>query len=244
MKKSTPVIISALVIYIGLLPTPCGAREQLLRINCTLHSPYETFFFELVKEICDRNHIEVERNTPPVGRSLIHVNEGIDDGDGPRISGLSSTFPNLIKIPEPFGEFIFGAFAKSEKITVDGWSSLKDLNVAYVLGWKIFDNHVTAARSVTKVKNKDLLFGMLDAGRADVALLTKLAGYAAIQKSNLENMRFLEPPLAIEPNFLYLHKRHQRLAPNLAQTLREIKTDGTYQRLYRKIISPDLPEQH
>lgn len=242
MNNKIFLVLTALTICASCFASPSGAGQEPLRINCTLHSPYEAFFFRMVEEICARHDVPVKRNTPPVGRSLIHVNQGIDDGDGPRISGLTATYPNLIQVPEPFGDFIFGAFATSKKEHIDGWSSLKELNVAYIHGWKIFDLHVTDAKSITKVRNKDLLFGLLDAGRTDVALLTKLAGYAQIQRMGLENIHFIEPPLAVEPNYLYLHNRHRVLAAELAETLKTLKQNGTYHRIYQEMISPYLPQ--
>lgn len=242
MVKKISFMTAALILGAFFLTSADGAEPNRLRINCTLHSPYEIFFFRLVEEVCSRNHITVERHTPPVGRSLIRVDQCIDDGDGPRILGLETTYPNLVRVPEPFGDFVFGAFAKSGDIAVEGWSSLESLNVAYIHGWKIFDAQVTAAKSITKVRNKDLLFGLLEAGRTDVALITRLAGYAEIQRLGLTGIRFIEPPLAVEPNFLYLCKKHRELAPRLARTLRDLKRDGTYRRIYGEIISPYLSD--
>lgn len=241
MKRKYIIILTAMICIL-FSPFVYGTEQNHLNINCTIHSPYEAFFFRLVEEICSRNNIAVTRNTPPVGRSLIHVNEGIDDGDGPRIGGLAKTYPNLIRVTEPFGEFIFGAFTKDKKVKIDGWSSLMNVNVAYIHGWKIFDNKVTTAKSITKVKNKDLLFRLLDANRTDVVLVTKLSGYGMIQELGLKEIRFIEPPLAVEPNFLYLHNSHKTLVPKLSRTLKELKQDGTYKRLYHEMISPYLPK--
>ena len=234
------IFISALWIFS--FPFLSGAGQNHLKINCTIHSPYEAFFIRLVEEICARNNISVSSGTPPVGRSLMNVNQGIDDGDGPRIGGLSLTYPNMVCVPEPFGNFVFGAFAKKKGIRIDGWNSLSDLNVAYVTGWKIFDYHVTKAKSITKVKNKNLLFRLVDADRTDVALITKLSGYAVIRKLHLKGIRFLEPPLAVVPNYLYLNKRHEALVPKLSETLKKLKEDGTYQRLRDEIMSSHQAE--
>ena len=243
MRKSTVI---AAIIFVFASLSPCtGIAEQLkLRINCTIHSPYEAFFVRLLEEICLRNNIVLQRCTPPIGRSLINVNQGKDDGDGPRIAGLSTAFPNIVCVPEPFGEFHFGAFAKSPKFQINGWAGLTGLNVAYIHGWKIFDNQVKSAKSITKVKNKDLLFKLLDMGRTDVAMITKSAGYEMVQKLNLKRIRFIHPPLAIKPNFLYLHKRHKDLAFRLAQILRDMKQKGTYDQLYKQMLSPYLTQEN
>ena len=237
-RKEVCVICLAMMIWIAFITDSFGTERNHLRINCTIHSPYEAFFFRLVEEICFQNSITVEQNTPPVGRSLINVNQGIDDGDGPRIDGLSSTYPNLIFIPESFGNFTFGAFAKDEDIKIDGWASLAKLNIAYIHGWKIFDSNIESAISITKVKNAESLFKLLDANRADAVLITKLAGYAMVQKLGLKNIKFIEPPLASKPNYLYLHKRHKDLSQVLAQTLRKLKSNGTYDKIYSEMLSP------
>lgn len=242
LMKLIKIIILALII--GNISIPMGiAGERLhLNINCTIHSPYESFFFRLIEEICSRNNISVQRNTPPVGRSLIHANQGIDDGDGPRIEGLESAYPDLIRIPEPFGDFIFGAFTRDKGIRIDGWPSLSKLNIAYINGWKIFETQAIAAKSITKVNDQEILFRLLDAGRADAVLITELAGYAVIRNLGLKGIRFVTPALAVKPNYLYLHKRHKGLVPIMTQTLKQIKQDGTYERLHNEIILPFLPE--
>jgi polar amino acid transport system substrate-binding protein len=217
-----------------------GAEKTTLRINCTLHSPYEVFFFRLVEEIAARNGVFVERNTPPVARALSNVNDGIDDGDGPRIAGLEVSYPDLVRVDEPFGDFVFGAFARSGDIRIKDFSSLAPLNVAYIHGWKIFEDHVKKTKSMARVKNAQQLFQLLDAGRADVALMTEIGGYAVIGEMKLEGIRFIKPPLAVMPNYLYLNRRHQKLASGFAGTLRTMKKDGTYDRLYREIIASDI----
>ena len=240
MKKIAGLV---LIFWMALLPDLSVAEPVHLKINCTIHSPYEAFFFRMVEEICSQISISVERNDPPVGRSLINVNSGLQDGDGPRIGGLSSTYPNLIHIPEPFGSFSFGAFSQSDQIKIDGWESLSGLNVAYIHGWKIFDNHVKTAKTITKVKNADLLFTLLENKRTDVVLISKLAGYGTIRKLGLKGVQFIEPALAIEPNFLYLNKRHEHLVPILTETLKKMKQDGTYEKIYAEMISPWLSEK-
>jgi len=217
-----------------------GEEKPTLRINCTLHSPYEVFFFRLVEEVAARNGVAVQRNTPPVARALTNVDEGIDDGDGPRIAGLTANYPNLVRVAEPFGDFVFGAFARSGDMRISDWSSLASFNVAYIHGWKIFDENVKTTKTTNRVKNAQQLFQLLDAGRTDAALMTKMGGYAVIEELKLKGIRFIEPPLAVTPNYLYLNRRHRKLAARFAETLREMKKDGAYDRLYREIIAPYL----
>lgn len=240
VKNATGLFVLLALLIVS--PKTVDAEQAHLRINCTFHSPYEQFFFRIVQEMGDRSGISIERGEPPVGRSLIQVHEGMDDGDGPRIAGLSRSYPNIIAVPEPIGHFHFGAFARNDEIVLNGWDGLSNLNVAYIIGWKIFDINVVKAKSIVKVKNADLLFKLLDADRTDVALMTKISGYAAVNRLGLRDIHFIEPPLAVEPNYLYLNKKHERLIPDLVAALKDIKEDGAYKRLYEEIILTNMPE--
>jgi ABC-type amino acid transport substrate-binding protein len=41
--------------------------------------------------------------------------------------------------------------------------------------------------------------------------------------------------------FIYLHRKYESLAPRLAKALAEVRSDGTWQRLYEEIIKPLEP---
>ena len=125
----------------------------------------------------------------------------------PRIAGLEKSYPNLIRIPESFGVFNFVAFGKDPKIHIKGWESLIPFNVAYIHGWKIFDLKVPLTKSIVKVKNKEILFSLLDHGRTDLVLITRPSGLSMIRKMKLTGIYALESPLEITPIFLYLHKK-------------------------------------
>ena len=45
----------------------------------------------------------------------------------------------------------------------------------------------------------------------------------------------LSPSLKDVDMYLYLNKKHQALVPRLSQALRELKTDGTYNRILSTI---------
>jgi len=139
--------------------------------------------------------------------------------------------------------FFATPFSKDSTIQIKGWESLEPFNVAYIHGWKIFDQYATGAKSIVKVKNKTLLFNLLDGNRTDLVLLTRIAGLETIQRMNLRGIVPLEAPLAVKPMFLYLHKKHKSLLPYFNTTLQEIKKDGTYQKLSEEILVPFLSKK-
>ncbi len=235
MKK---LILSFITIFMISIFAGTLQAQQSLRINSTIHSPSEAIFVKNLEEVFKRLGIQMIRQTPPVGRALLNVNEGIDDGDGPRLKLIEGLFPNMIRVPESFGNFHFVAFSNSVTVKTSSWESLVPYHIAYIHGWKLFDAHVVGAKSVTKVKNAELLFKLLQKKRTELVLTSLVSGLSYIQESNLQGIELMEPSLLIEPKFLFLHKKHKDLVPRIASTLREMKKDGTYQLNYEEILKP------
>ena len=72
---------------------------------------------------------------------------------------------------------------------------------------------------------------MLDAGHIDLALYTRADGIALIRTMGLSSIAPLSPALTDVDMYLYLHQRHEALVPKLANVLREMKSDGTYNKI-------------
>ena len=60
---------------------------------------------------------------------------------------------------------------------------------------------------------------------------TRTDGIALARGMGLAKVVPLSPALKDVDMFLYLHRRHETLVPRLAQALREMKADGSYQRI-------------
>ena len=169
----------------------------------------------------------------PSERSLQSADNGEVDGEGLRVAGLSDQYRNLIQVPERYISVSFVAFArKPVELSVNqSWASLKPHRIAFITGWKMFEANATGARVVTKVNGPEQLFRMLENDRIDLALYTRRGGEDLIRKLGMSSIVALEPSLQEVDMHLYLHRKHQLLVPRLAQTLREMKTDGTHGRI-------------
>ena len=182
----------------------------------------------------------------PTERSITNADLGITDGEFPRISGLRSIYPNLRIVPEKIVDFEFVAFTWRTDIQITDWSSCKPYNVAIVTGWKILEANLADVKSLIRVQNQQLLFTLLAKHRADIVVYSRFEGYEMIRKFDLKSILALEPPLAKREMFLYLHKEHLPLIPEIAKQLRSIKHDGTYDRIFKKtlgIYSMDATER-
>ncbi len=175
----------------------------------------------------------------PSERSLQLANQGEIDGEGLRVAGLSQQYPNLVQVPERFIGISFVAFTKDAMINLDrGWESLKPHRVAFITGWKMFEANATGARSVTKVEKPEQLFRMLESGRIDLALYTRADGVALIRSMGLASIAPVVPALKEVDMYLYLNRRHEALVPRIAEALRTMKADGTYNRILFPILAP------
>ena len=54
------------------------------------------------------------------------------------------------------------------------------------------------------------------------------------------NIFHLEPPLASRKMYLYVHKGHAELVPEIANALQSMKDDGSYERIVSDSTDPYL----
>lgn len=184
----------------------------------------------IVKGAFARAGVEVALQQLPSERGLVMADAGQVDGDANRISGLETAYPNLLRVPECNMIYEFTAFALRPDVSVRHWDDLRHYTVAYIIGWKIYDENVRASSTV-KVATPENLFALLRAGRVDVVLYYRLGGLYYARKLGLANLRPLDPPLATREMYMYLNRRHADLLPRLADALRDMKKDGGYQRI-------------
>lgn len=175
----------------------------------------------------------------PSERSLMSANRGEVDGEGLRVAGLSKQYPELVQVAESYVRVSFVAFAKDAGIDVSrGWESLKPHRIAFINGWKLFESHAAGARAVTKVDTAEQIFRMLAAERVDLGLYTLADGQALVRSMGLPAIVPLTPALQEVELYLYLHRRHAALVPRLEQALRDMKSDGSFERISKSIYTP------
>jgi polar amino acid transport system substrate-binding protein len=205
----------------------------------------ETGFYDLVvREAFRRINQQIDIDHLPTERSITNADSGITDGEFPRISGLEKLYPSLVRVPEKITDFEFVAFSKHHGIEMTSWDALQPYDVAIVRGWKVLEENIPNTRSLVRTKNQILLFNLLASDRADIAVYSRLEGYAVIRSLGLEGVVALEPPLAVREMFLYLNKKHEQLVTPLANALREMKQDGAYTEIKNRTLGTYLQKGH
>ena len=194
------------------------------------------FLEEVATEAFARAGYDLKIVILPAERVLVNANQGIEDGNLFRIAGLTKAYPNLIQVPEKFFESEFVGYVRGTPPNVTDWSGLAPFEVGYINGWKIFENNVTAARDVVKVRSADQLFGLLANDRADIVLYERWQGLWLARKMGLADVTAIEPPFVTMDMFMYLHKKHIALVPDVAAALKEMKADGTYRAIFERTL--------
>lgn len=230
MKRRT--LLNFVIFTLCLPSTLLFAQENPIRLNTAFAPPVRTIFESVMKEAFKRNGLDVVVQAPPAERALQQANDGADDGDGPRIEGLSAKYPNLVMVPEKVIDTEFVAFTKSAKFEPTNWDSVKPYRVGVVTGWKILETNLAGSKSLEKVADAEALFRLLANDRIDVAVIGKLDGMSAIKKMNLTGITALSPPLVVKPMYLYLNKKHEDLVPKIDSALKQMKSDGTFKKIF------------
>jgi len=243
IKRLAWLIFCGLNLTLGLTLTPACAAEKIVLSSGVLE-PYTTpdrkgFLDQLIVAVFREIGMEAELLIYPTAteRGMLNANEGMDDGLAMRVVGLETQYPNLIRVPEDVAVNDFVASTIGPRFATDGWDSLSPYVVTYIIGWKVFEQNVPKGKEITLVRDADQLFGLLKTGRADVALYERWQGLAKSRAMGLK-LQVFEPPLVRTKMYMYLHKKHATLVPQVAAALLKLKQNGTYQRILDSTLKP------
>ncbi|MES9933168.1 MAG: transporter substrate-binding domain-containing protein [Candidatus Sedimenticola sp. PURPLELP] len=239
MKRTIALILFLLLLSPGF---NIAGENAPFKLNITLTAPLGTqdrqgFLDLVVTEMLHRVGYMPDFEFAHEERGLRALDQGLDDGNLPRVAGLERIYPNIRQVPGKVMDFNFQVFSKNPDVVIDDWESLQNYDVAFVTGWKILEKNIKA-RTITKVSTSDQLFLLLDRDRTQLVIYEKWQGLELIRKLGLKGIVALEPPLITKEVFLYVNKRHETLVPKLAHALEQMKIDGSYQRIEDRILGP------
>ena len=235
-----------------LLAVLCGMRlshaeekgTEIIYIGSTFRAPLSSpdekgIIDQLVKNAFKQIGREARIVHLPAERSLINANRGINDGDLLRVEGIDKLYPNLVRVPVPLIDFEFVAFTKQSIPALSGWKSLEPYSVGIIRGWKILETNLAEIAFLTKVENAEILFLLLESDHADIVIYDRIQGYGVIRKLKLSNIQVMEPPIITKPMFLYLHKKHRALIPEIEKALIQLIQDGSHELIKAAALPTD-----
>ena len=235
--------------YLGIIPllllhyAAIAEDKKFLTLNTTTKPPLSTpeqqgFLDQVAQNALSRFGIKVEILSLPAERALRDANAGVLDGELARVPGIEKTYSNLLFIPESLMDVEFTVFSIRHESVEPGWDGLKGHSVAFLNGWKILEKNVPGSAEITKVNSPSQLFNLLKLNRVDYIIYEKWGGIALAKSLKIDNVNVLSPPLAVRQLHMYLHNKHADLAGPLAEVLKQIKSDGTYQEIFKNTLEP------
>jgi len=238
-------LIAGLALWVSAV-APASAGDHVaktLYLNTGVGAPYTTpdrkgFLDQLVAELFARLGLEAQVMVyEATERGIINANKGIEDGLVLRVRGLEKAYPNLVMVPEKLIDNDFVAISVNHDFTTDSWASLAPYEVAYIIGWKIFESNLPPVRQIVTVADANQLFTVLEKDRTQVALYERWQGLWRLRNLGARG-RILEPPLARTEMFIYLHKDRQGLVGRVSAELAMMKADGSYRAIFERTLGP------
>lgn len=236
-------ILLIILISTLLLAHQTAIADKVLTFNTTGKTPLNNaqqtgFLDEISREAFKRIGYQIKTIQLPAERGLKNVNAGIEDGEMSRIAGLNKSYPNLLQVPEKIMDWEFVIFSIDPINLENGWSALDNKAVSFLNGWKILERNVPDSANALKVQNSEQLFSLLKKRRTDYVIYEKWCGLFLSKKQKLSNVKLRYPALAKKEMFLYLHKKHEALIPQVSDALKQMKKDGSYDKIFNKILKP------
>ncbi len=176
-------------------------------------------------------------HTESAQRALVLANtEG--DGDALRDSNIKKIAPqqteNLIQISEPILFLSMSVYTKKQNFQVKGWESLNGYNNGFRKGIKILEKKVPGRQSM--LPTSDRLFRMLATERLDTVLEWDLIALKMLKDLKLTTIKKLSPPIITSLAHMYIHKKHEALAPHISAALAQMKKDGAFLKIKEEIL--------
>lgn len=227
------------LVLFALIPPPSLYAGETLVLSTFEPSPFVISAARIVQEAYGRIHIKVEIVHLPGKRAVSMANKGQVDGEVFRIEGIDKEYTNLLMVPVHVTRTETMVFTKNVTFPVKGWESLRPYRIAFLLGFLMAEKN-TEGMDVFRSSTQAHPFKMLNYGRVQVVIDSRIGGMALIKRAGLTGIRPLEPPLNTIKVYHYLHKKHEKLLPEITKSLKEMHEQGIPQKIRHEVIDEFL----
>ncbi|MCJ8340033.1 MAG: ABC transporter substrate-binding protein [Pseudomonadales bacterium] len=227
-----------LVILFSLTHLPSRAVEEVtFTAGQPLNQNQPSIIVSILTEAFKRNGIRFKAVHYPSLRSLLYSSSGKLDGELQRVYDFHKVtdgkYPNLIRIESEMLTVWFAVFS-TKQIKFESWDDLKEFRVAYARGQKNLENIILQFMPTEKivVANNDIhAFKMLSEGLVDIAVSeSRLGGDLLAEQQQFSNITKIKELYPVRV-YSYIHNKHQQLAVKIADTIEQMKNDGSYAKI-------------
>ena len=223
-----------------------NANTLVLYSHQPSNVPSYQFLHRVYSELFSRIGFNIAIEHMPSARASSQAEQGIIDGQFGRIYQYQELYPNQIRVNVPVYTMTLMAFAhQQQNIRLENnWQSFKNqtYRVSYQRGM------IISEQNLKKYVRPDLLHSITDIEqgflklrhqRTDIFIYSSSGSYPYLLQPTLANT--IKPVGVMERKnvFLYLHKKHQSLVPQLTQALKAMRADGTIKQYCLQAFSID-----
>lgn len=225
-RQTLKIILLASVGELSIsLPQLARGQTSEWRFSTLLeHDPATVIAARIVSLAFQRLKLRVKIEQMPGERALRSSNNGELDGELYRRAGIEKDYPNLIMVPVPLMHYEIVAFSREPVLQIDGWESLRPYAIGFVKGIKIIEANTQGMR-IDPAPTLRQAFAKLMLGRSDVVLANRTSALAAIRMMDLRDVSPARQSLAKFPVYLYLHKKHLALLPQIQGSLQQLQDE-------------------
>lgn len=192
-------------------------------------------FSEVLKELYIRLGYTIEVISMPPQRAAEESSKGRVDGEVARIFNFNANCPQLVRIPTPYSSVDTIAFVRKDSgITSVTAAELKNYRVARIRG-VLNTNRLTAeVDQVFDFTSIETMMSFISMKRADIALVNRIGGMAALKAMNNHDIIPLESPVAQVKIYHFLNKKFDYIVPQLDSLISSMKESGELEQLIRQ----------
>jgi len=233
-------IVTTCLMLLVFTGTFVPAQEKLVFSTLPALNPIVRICEPIIQAAYKKMGIDAIVHHYPPARAIQLANEGHTDGELFRSIHMDGQFPNLVMVPVAITHADVMAFTTDLRFLVQGWESVRPYRIGIQRGFKLVEAR-TAGMNTYAANNVKHVFQMLAAGRVDVVITTRLSGLSTVKSLQLEGIHMLTPPLDQETLHHFLHKKYQRLVPQLAATLDVMCETGEIEAIITRVEQEMLP---
>ena len=220
------------VAIVGLLYAGPSYAQDTLEITTTDKSLYSKVTQPVVETAYQRAKINYQITALSNKRALMQFLRGDSDATLVRVAALKNDNPSLIRVEPSIIDIESVAFIKEgADVTLNSPADLANYSVVIVRGLLHGEKLAENSDKVSKVDTVDQTIKMVLAGRADIAILSGLAGQLSLAKNGTKGIARVEKPLRSRPMHHYLSENRQKEAELVAAELQKMKDSGELEQL-------------
>ena len=167
----------------------------------------------------------------PASRAHLMALEGTVDGELIRMSNYADSTATLVRIDPPFYRISLVAYSLAARhVHIQDASDLRRYKVGSLRGLTTAQTLTSKLPDVTLVSSPEQMFQMLQRGRIDVAIETRLSGAYTLQRLHAQNLA-VSPELTHFELHHYLDLRHKDSVAPLSAAIERLRNAGSLQRM-------------